>query len=824
MGNGAHFNVECMRDFLSKHDFVYEKTADAWEQGAPLGNSVVSAVVWGGNPIIVTLDRGDVWEKRSAFKPDPEKFKWKKFCEKLATGQGDDVSEFYQSEPGPTPQHIPVGRFELSLKGQTIKDYQMRLSLFDAEVSGSYVTEQGSISWDSYVSANHPTILFHYKLTGEEEANLKFRFVSRLGEFTADMEAAKQTGSICRAKRNCGMYITGYPDGVPEFAQVLKDWGYPDPVFGKMDNIDYYEQTVPENGNYAVAWTEIHHSEKEKTIVVSIMTDREHGKAELAAIGEVKKYDRDFLAIDKMGHKEWWHDFYPKSFVSIPDTRLEALYWVETYKMGCQMRPDGIAPGLGGIWTPADGLGAYCANDYHWNMQQQANIMPIFTANRLELGMSTYEMLIKNRYKFAEFCRQFFECDGEFIPHCTNLDCDPMYINQDQFEFNSLPWMAQMMWLHYRYSMDEEFLKNEVYPLMKAAARPLINDLERWGDGKLHLPWTSSPEYHSAQETYRWPLGEDPEWKVRFGPDATIDLAFLKFSCQTLLQITERLGVEDEDKEKWEDVLQNLTPFHLDKFGGFMVRGDLALTSSHRHLSHLFPIHPLHLVNYDNLEDKKIIDASVDLEYALGDGEWVAWSYAEFAQICILAHRPKVARTVLLKYVDQIATENTFCMQGPNQQSDMKVHDMDGMTIDGGLEAAAAILDFLVRSYNDVIYVCDSLPDAWDELSFWNLRAEGAFLISAKRKNNVSEFISVYSEKGGRVQLVTDLGTEVMVTCCGKETDFTVCQDKVIFDTKEGCEYIVYKKDFVPENFWIEPVTENKWERNFFGVKKRSRY
>ena len=33
-------------------------------------------------------------------------------------------------------------------------------------------------------------------------------------------------------------------------------------------------------------------------------------------------------------HRAWWHAYYPKSFVSVPDTQIESFYWIQMYKLG----------------------------------------------------------------------------------------------------------------------------------------------------------------------------------------------------------------------------------------------------------------------------------------------------------------------------------------------------------------------------------------------------------------------------------------------------------------------------------------------------------
>lgn len=809
------FDEKIMAAFLSRHDMIYEKPATEWPRGLPMGNSTVSTFIWGTNPIKVSLDRADFWEIRNTFKPDPEQFRWRRFCEKVAQGHGDEFDGFCNTAAGPMPNRFPVGRLEIDVKGKEISDYYMRLHLHDATAEGHFTTECGSIAWNSYVSADLPVIIFNYRTSGGETARPHFKFSTELGAYTLDIEESRKNGSFLGT---CGYACDS------EIASVIREWGYPEPVRGQEDEVNFYRQVIPENGSLAVAWTILSPAENETTIVVGMITDRKSDNAERQAIDIIKQVAfPQSLATLGLSHKAWWHNFYPKSFVSFPDTRLEGFYWVQMYMLGCTSRPDGIAPSIGGVWSTDNGWSQVCGNDYHWNMNNQGNLMPIYTANRLEMGFSIYDMLERARPAMAEYCRMFFECDGEFLAHCTDIDGRPIYCNPDQFEFCSLPWMCQLMWLHYKYSMDEDFLRQRLYPMMRKAARPMLYDLRMGEDGKLHLPCTSSPEYHGKEETFHFALGP-LDWTKRFGPDATVDLAFLRFLCQTLLETVDILKVEDEDRPSWENTLRNLTPYHLDVYGGLMVRGDVPAESSHRHLSHLFPIHPLHLLNMDNPEDKALIERSLLVLAANGTGEWMGWSYSQAAMMYIIARHPAVARMLLLDLIDKILYENTFYMQGSNHDCAVTLHHNFGPTIEAALMGASAIMDFMCRSYNNTIYVFDSVPEAWDEASFWHLRTEGAFLVSARRKEGRTEFIALFAEKGGTVRLVSDLGTEVEVRCENQLCEFLVSDGRIVFETEAGKEYLIFAAGSEPNDYRIAAVRDKPHEYNFFGLKKHDRY
>jgi hypothetical protein len=333
-----------------------------------------------------------------------------------------------------------------------------------------------------------------------------------------------------------------------------------------------------------------------------------------------------------------------------------------------------------------------------------------------------------------------------------------------------------------------------------------------------------SPEYQGEQETIRWSLNIKTDFTRRFGPDATCDLAYIRFLCNSLIEAADILGIEDEDRKIWEDTLRDLSPFCLDEFGGLKVRRDLKLESSHRHLSHLFPISQLHQINYEDAEGKKIIDRSLYVLKLRGTGEWMGWTFSEVAKIAILAQKPALAYMLVKEYCDKYVQENTFDCDGSNNDCAMTMHGNYGLTVESDGMYCDALQYFACRSINGVIHVMDVLPDAWSDISFWNFRTEGAFLVSSQRRNGHTDFISIISEKGGKVRLVSGLGKHVEIICENEIVQPAFIGDQIEFESQIGKEYIIYEQGMPPKDLWISPVPEKPYERNYFGVKINGRY
>ena len=51
---------------LRRFDIKSEKTITSWDEGLPLGNGKLGCLIYGNNPLRLSLDRGDLWEDRKS--------------------------------------------------------------------------------------------------------------------------------------------------------------------------------------------------------------------------------------------------------------------------------------------------------------------------------------------------------------------------------------------------------------------------------------------------------------------------------------------------------------------------------------------------------------------------------------------------------------------------------------------------------------------------------------------------------------------------------------------------------------------------------------
>ena len=119
---------------LSEHDLVFGRLASTWDEGIPLGNGMLGALVWEKDGRLhLSLDRADLWDLRpmpNLDSPDSS-FRWVQ--ERWRANDYRSVQERfdvpYETEPAPTK--IPAGAIEFDI-GRLGRPESVRLFIHEA--------------------------------------------------------------------------------------------------------------------------------------------------------------------------------------------------------------------------------------------------------------------------------------------------------------------------------------------------------------------------------------------------------------------------------------------------------------------------------------------------------------------------------------------------------------------------------------------------------------------------------------------------------------------------------------------------------------------
>ncbi|MES2461857.1 MAG: hypothetical protein V4671_14835, partial [Armatimonadota bacterium] len=353
---------------------------------------------------------------------------------------------------------LPIGKFVLRPQG-TVTGGTFRLDLWNAEARGTLRTDRGQISTRTFTHATLPvTIVEREGTQAEQGAGLEF----------------VQTPPLPARETFRNEPIP--PDRINPAATV-----------GESDTVRWCRQPFKAGGGYTVAWSEKPGTDGKKLLAFTVDFAKD-GDAPNPdkAVGIVRSALRDGTDALAKSHRAWWHAYWPQSFVSIPDTRMENFYWIQMYKMAAATRADKPALDLMGPWfrsTPWPRI--------WWNLNIQLTYWPVYTANRLELGESLTRMIDTNRQNLINNVPEEWRGDSAAVGRTSSYDA----VGKVGDERGNLLWTLHNYWLQYRYSGDEKMLRNGLYPILTRSVGYYLHLLEPGDDGRLHLPLSTSPEY-----------------------------------------------------------------------------------------------------------------------------------------------------------------------------------------------------------------------------------------------------------------------------------------------------------------------------------------
>ncbi|MEG1635093.1 MAG: hypothetical protein RR388_05655, partial [Rikenellaceae bacterium] len=257
-------------------------------------------------------------------------------------------------------------------------------------------------------------------------------------------------------------------------------------------------------------------------------------------------------------------------------------------------------------------------------------------------------------------------------------------------------------------------------------------------DGFRVLPLSSSPEIF------------DNSSKAWFRTMTNYDLALIKYALHAASKMSEALNLSDES-QRWAKIESELPDFDIDKTtGGLNFAMGKPYDQSHRHFSNAMAIHPMSIfdVTYSD-KDKKVVDATIKLLDEVGPDYWTGYSYSWLANMKARALNSDGARDDLKTFAECFVLRNGFHVNGDQSRSGKSLFTYRPFTLEGNFAYASALQEMMLQSHTDIVRIFAAIPDDWADVSFENLRAQGALAIPAQPTEGKTPPVTIYTEKGG---------------------------------------------------------------------------
>jgi alpha-L-fucosidase 2 len=728
---------------LQKQNFLlWQFPLPRTHTGALIGNGVQGLMIWGvDNQLNVTIGRAGFWDRRGG-KDFLKNTSYQQVKELLHTNDQTGLREVFgmdvEPEPGQPerPHQIGGGRLEIEMP----EGWKLMSGVLDLSYGIFEVTARNE--------------------NGEFEI---IRIRQSVYEETAAISMSKNMMDVAELRL------------IPSWEHVkdqLEPVGVAAPEIWNDERegrptIHGFIQKLPEDEPLAIGYKK---TAQNRIIIGSSVAENaiEQVVEELRDIPEWQVLQQDI---------DWWDNYWKDvPNINLPNPLLQEIVNYGLYKQAIATPEHGIACSLQGPFNEEYQLPPW-SNDYHYNINIEMIYLPTLATNQADHLKPVWDMILKMMPALKENGEHFFGREGALmLPHA--VDDQGTVVGTfwtGTIDHACTAWMAQLAWLNYRYTMDEEILETVAWPLLNGAFEGYWAMMERrknsTGEEVLSLPVSVSPEFRGSRLD-------------AWGRDASFQLAAAHMIAGIMPKAAEALGKEVD--ARWQQVSEKLPKFatvigpaSLERPERLVARialwEGMDLIESHRHHSHMAGIYPFDIIDPRALENRQVIRSTYNNWIRKGPGAWSGWCVPWASILHNRNSEPEAAVNWLIYWYRNFINEGRGTLHnaafgGVSNISSPGWHNIpeiernrEVMQLDAGFGALSAVLDLLVHQKQGVVYVLPKIHRDWKAFDFEGIAVEGGFLISAKVADNKTQQIAIKSKFGGELSLAHGMDEKYML-------------------------------------------------------------
>ena len=468
-------------------------------------------------------------------------------------------------------------------------------------------------------------------------------------------------------------------------------------------------------------------------------------------IPSVKDFD-----ISREASTDIWKEYWNKSGVVLNDEFLERIWYNNLYFFNCAVKEGVNTPGLFANWSYND-IGTAWHGDYHMNYNTQQPFWLTFSSNHLEKNLSYVSLIEFLMDVSRRWAKEYYNLPGAYFPHTgypVDMTMNPYPVPHWGWEICETPWAVQGLWWHYLYSGDEDFLRNRGFQPIKEAVEFLVAYMKRpeargpqWNDDKYHIFPTIPPELYALR----------PGFKYNY--DCTVDLTLVRFIFNAFEKAVNVLGLQEQERYLVADVKDILSHYpdyptvESEKYGKVIV----SVPGEHSQVVYNVPSA---LITVFPGEDHGLHSDPATLELVKNTflnqqnegGNDLVFKNLQAARIGMLDIEKFKRQINYCLLPNGTASDRAIQVHGRyNDFSNYGFMEHMGVWFEN-FALPVVINECLMQSYSGEIRLFPNWPPEKDA-EFHNLRAAGAFLVSARLRNGKIENVRIISEAGNKLIL-----------------------------------------------------------------------
>lgn len=737
----------------------YNQPAVEWEEGLPVGNGRLGAMVMGiPGQEHLQLNEDSLWPGgyEDWGLAEGKRADLDQIRAYLLAGdnkKADSLLVLKFSRKGVTRSHQTMGDLWFNFDWIESQNYRRSLNLETATVLTQFITEGFEVSQEVIASAPDNAIIIRFKTNHPKGFN---GAISMNRPEDNGFATAKTTALNDRQLEMSGMITQrkGQIDSKP--VEILNGVKFRTLLFAQNQSgeIVTTDSTMVLSGVKEfmlklVSATSFYHENFEGE------ADSQLEKIQLKSWGELLRAHETEYASWFDGMKLQLGADEPNKITT--DARIERvkngevdlhleklLFDYGRYLLISSSRPGSNPANLQGLWNRH--IAAPWNADYHVNINLQMNYWPADVTNLSKLNEPLFDFidgLIENGKNAA---RENFDMAGTMVPHTTDL-WQVAFLRAATAYWGGWigagGWIGRHYWDHYLFTQDKKFLEERAYPALEAISAFYSDWLVEYpSDGTLVSSPSTSPENQFIN-----PKGE----VVATTMGAAMDQQIIADVFSNYLKASELLGKETPLRGKVKNQLSKLRPGVQIAADGRILEWDQPYEENekgHRHMSHLYAFHPGDAITKSETPDA-FAAVRKTLEYRLANGgAGTGWSRAWLINFSARLLDGEMAHEHIQKLLSQSLYPNLFDGHPPFQ-------------IDGNFGYTAGVAEMLLQSHeNGLIRLLPALPKAWANGSVTGLKARGDYTIDMTWQEGELKTCRIHAGKSGKILVYYD-GSEM---------------------------------------------------------------
>jgi hypothetical protein len=652
---------------------------------------------------------------------------------------------------------LVLGKIELSLPSLSGASYRVEQKLYEAVTTARFQKREQTVYYKIWLAATDDILVAEVGMTspGSMEGSVK---LSLPGEKEIHVEPPEERAFPYVVKT--GRKV----DGIAYLSRACEE-----SVDIKTKAAMALRVIGSEDGNFSIS--EGHPAR----FVGAFSSNFKSPDCEKAVTDKLAGLSAERIAQLEQSHRQWWKDYWEKSYVHIPDPEIERQYYVSLYSMAACSRDPDFPPSIFGTWIT--GERPWWNGDYHLNYNHEAPYYALYSANRLEQAEPCFGPLLQQIERGKYYSEKVTGIkDGIMLP----VGIGPLGIETTRRS----PFMEKYKkgWIDGKIIEDEGMFWGQKSNSAYATVNLSMQFYRTWDESftKRVYPFVKGVatfwEGYLKYEDNRYVIYNDAIHEGTLGnKNPILSLGLVKMVMQTACDMSKLLGVDEERRARWERINTHISEFPLQKKSDKTVfryteEGTAWWDNNTLGIQHIYPAGQIGLNSPPEL--LAIAQNTVDVMQ-----RWIDYNGANsfFPAAVRVGYAPE---TILekLRLWSQNTYSNGFQRNNP--------HGIENLST-----VPNTINEMLCSGHQGIVRVFPVWPQNKDAL-FQNIRTEGAFLVSAELRSGTITNLTIVSEKGRMLNLKNPWkARRVKMTVEPGNTQQTLEGDILTIPTAKGATY-----------------------------------